>query len=188
MEQEIEKVDNSETTLKESEGAEVVKETADDTEEESEGKTKETPEARKARLERQLKRVNKQLGLNTEEKPKPIIEKTKSGELDYGQKAFALQNGMRLEELQHLQETLERTGHPMEKLLNAKWFRAELEEMRGEKATTEATPTSAKRADSTASSKLEYWLDKEELPKDRDLARKVIEARVQREKKKRTLG
>ena len=137
-----------------------------------EGEKKEelTPEQEEARLLGRINRLRKKQGKDhvtlaekkAEETKKE--QKTTQSELNAGEKALALQSGLKKEDLQHLQETMQRTGYPMEKLLDLKWFRAEIAELESGRVTAEATPTSTKRSAGTTTDKVEYWLAKDELP------------------------
>lgn len=148
-------------------------------------KPKETPEARIARLKRQLSREEKKLGKESE-KPEPKSTSTKSGELDYGQKAFLVANGVKgKEEVSLVQEFMENTGKSLDDVLESKYFQSELKELRGSKASQDAIPKGSKRAGSSSKDSVDYWLAKGELPENtpenQDLRRQVVNAKYKRE-------
>lgn len=170
--------------LEEQDNEEQEEENPEQPKKEEQEKPKETPEARKARLERQLKRVNKELGLEPKEEPKKETSAQK-GELDYGQKAFLVANGIKgKEELALVQEVMEESGKSLEDVLESKYFQSELKELRDDKATAKATPTGTQRSKTSARDSVDYWLAKGELPPtdNQELRRKVVNARIAQEK------
>ena len=163
MADEIEKVE--ETTIESSEESGEEGKPIETPKEVKQDKPVETLEQKEARLARELKRTRVKLGkADSEEVEITEPKKTKSGGLDAGQKALALQLGLKKEELGHLQDTMQRTGYEMEELMNKKWFTAELEEKRTERTTTEADPSSSNRTGSSSADKVDYWLAKQQVP------------------------
>lgn len=140
----------------------------------------ETPEARKARLERQLKQLQKK---NPELFAQPESKKSsQSGELDYGQKAFLVANGIKdSNEIKLAQTVMQETGKTLEQVLESKYFQAELSEMREATASSNAVPK-GKRSGNAASDTVEYWLAKGELPpaSERELRQKVVNAKAKK--------
>src|SRR3990172_11890169 len=119
--------------------------------EEIEEKPQETPEARKARLLRQLKQVNKKLGVE-EEKPKP----KKSDEFDHGEKAFLIANGIKgQEEYEFVKQQMEDSGKSLDDIVEAKWFQAELKELRDARVAKNAIHSSSKRSAQSAKDTVE---------------------------------
>jgi len=137
-----------------------------------EEKPVETPEARKARLERQLKKVNKELGVEEEKaepKPKKVVEE-KSDEVDLAQLAFhnSKSDSTKIEtddDVEFLRTTMEDTGKSQKDILGAKWFKAELLERSEVKVVKDATPSS-KRSDGGSKNNVAFWSAKGELPPD----------------------
>lgn len=146
----------------------------------------ETPEARVARLERQLKRAKKDAGVEVDEAPKKKTSK-ESGELDYGQKAFLVANGIKgSEETNLVKEIMSATGKSLDDVLESRHFQAELKALREDKATKDAIPTGSKRSGQSQATEVEYWLAKGELPPadQRELRTKVVNARIKIQKDK----
>lgn|SRR3990167_796437 len=128
---------------------------------------------------------------NDVKKPKEEPKQTeKHGEpekkefFDYGQKAFMRSNDIKSDEFGFVQNVMEDTGKSLDDVLESKYFQAELKERREEKATKEATPPSSKRSSSSPRDTVEYWIQKGELPPDRDLRQKVVNEKINREKSK----
>lgn len=140
----------------------------------------ETPEARKARLERQLKQLNKKHPELFEQSESR--KSSQSGELDYGQKAYLVANGIKdSSEIKLAQTVMQETGKTLEQVLESKYFQAELSEMRESKATNNAIPK-GKRSGNATSDTVEYWLAKGTLPpvSEVELRRKVVNARAKK--------
>lgn len=140
----------------------------------------ETPEAKRARLKRQLEQLDKKYPV--EEKPEP--SKSKSNDLDYGQKAFLVANGIKgTEEINLVKDIMQNTGKTLDEVLESKYFQSELQELRSEIATKNAIPSSSKRSNQSSDDTVEYWLAKGELPpeSERELRLKVVNARLKKE-------
>ncbi len=161
---------------------------ADDTHDDSgdtTGKAVETPEARKARLERQLNQLGKKHPELFEKKEVKTSSK-QSDELDYGKKAFLVANGIKDgAEMKLVKEIAKETGKSLEDVLGSKYFQAELKEMRELNNTSAAIPT-GKRTGTSGVDTVDYWIAKGELPpKDQvDLRRAVVNARIAKDKSK----
>lgn len=143
-------------------------------------KEKRSPEEELKYFEGRAKRLRKELGIKDPEPEKKVINK--SDELDWGQKAYLKASGVDPSEFTFFQNTMKDTGKDIDTLLNAKWFQAELKDMRDKKTIMEATPTSRPKQGENTKSKVDYWVERPGLPEDRMLAREVVEARYQREK------
>ena len=145
----------------------------------------ETPEAKKARLERQLEQFKKKHpDLYQEEKPKST--KSDSVEFDYGQKAFLKANGVEPGSEQELALSfVKETGKTLEQVLASKYFQAELTELRETKATENAIPSNSKRSNQSSKDEVDYWIAKGELPPvdQVELRRAVVNRRMEKESK-----
>lgn len=158
------------------------------------GKNQETDEARLSRLHRQTNQARKKAGLDPidfDAKPTPRKEgkkKTESGELDYGQKAYAFQNGVKTpEEIARVQEIMAETGKNLEQVLASKYVQAELAEMRDHAATESAVPTGKNRSNNPGSTNTpEYWIKKGTMPantpENQQLRRDIVNAKIKAEK------
>lgn len=134
----------------------------------------EEEKGRRKRVETKLSKANP--------KTKPP---SKSGELDYGQKAFLVANGVKgSKETELVKNIMSDTGKTLEDVMESKYFKAELEEIRELKTTEDALPKGSKRTGQSGQDSVEYWLAKGELPTDRDLRQKVVNARIEKEKNK----
>ncbi len=142
----------------------------------------ETPEARKARLERQLeqhKKKHPELYRSDDTK-----RSKKSDGLDYGQKAFLIANGIKGEqEMGLVEEAMKRTGETLDAVLENPYFKSQLDDIRALAKTAEATPKGGK-VGGTAVDSVDYWLTKpiEDVPADMRI--KVVNAKLERDKSK----
>lgn len=123
-----------------------------------------------------------------DDKGKPGNE-DKSGELDYGQKAFLIASGIKeADEVELVQKTVKETGKTLDQVVGSKYFQAELKELREARSADDAIPKGGNKGRSAASSRdtVEYWIAKGELPPtdQRELRTKVVNARIKVEKDK----
>lgn len=147
-----------------------------------EKKPKETPEAKRARLERELKQHNKKYP-TSEEKPKPA---SKKGDFDYGQKAFLIASGIKGEaETALVQEYVNDSGKSIETILSNKAFQSDLKELRDSDKASDAIPDS-KRSGNSSRDSVEYWITKGEMPantpENQELRRKIVNAKMAKAK------
>lgn len=138
-------------------------------------KAEETPEARKARLLRQLKRVSKELG--EEEPPAPLQPKT--GKLDETQLDYLDLKGITdSDEIAVIQKVMANTGQNVREALKDEYVVSKLDALRAQRAVADATPGSSRRSTGGASSDLAAAIAKYEatqvLPDDFDLRTKVV--------------
>lgn len=162
---------------------EVVEEvtTEEESTEEKQDKAVETPEARYARLKRQTEQAAKKLGLDVEKKSKPS---KKSNDLDYGEKAFLIANGLKSPAERKLAEQLKaETGKDLESLVDSAYFQSELSNLREQTATEDAIPKGNGKGNQVANDSVEYWLKKGELPpvSEVKLRREVVNARLKKD-------
>lgn len=118
-------------------------------------------------------------------KNKPKETKTNnSGELDYGQKAFLAANGVKgSDEMKLVQEIMRNTGKKdLESVLESKYFKSELEDLRALRSTAEANPSGSKRSGQSSADSVDYWIAKGELPpaSNPELRRQVVNARLKK--------
>jgi hypothetical protein len=132
-------------------------------------------------LKRELKDLKKP-------KTEPSIESPpqdkKPEDLDYGQKAFLIANGIKADEQEFVKEELKKSGQTLDELIDNEYFQAKLKRVRDLRGTEEATPKNSKRTGQSATDTVEYWIAKGELPPDRELRAKVVKARWDAEKNK----
>ncbi len=115
----------------------------------------------------------------------------KPGELDYGQKAFLVANGIKgADEVKLVAEELKISGGSLEELLDNPYFQEKLKTARQLKKSDDAGIPGNKRGSQVAKDTVEYWLAKPfgELPDDVELRRKVVNARIKAEKNTNVFG
>jgi hypothetical protein len=109
----------------------------------------------------------------------------KSDNLDYGQKAFLIANGVKeADEIGLVKDIMANTGKSLDDVMASKYFQAELKELRDAKVVAEAVPSGSKRTGQSSKSTVEYWIAKGELPPvaERELRQQVVNARIKTEK------
>lgn len=153
----------------------------EDTVETTEDTTEDTIDwqAKAKEYEGRMKRAETKLSKTP--KDTPAGKPSTSNGLDYGEKAFLVANGIKGEtETKFVQQVMQETGKNLEQVLESKFFKAELEEMRELAKTAEATP-SGKRSGSSTTDSVEYWMSKpiEEVPKE--MRTQVVNAKIKRE-------
>lgn len=149
----------------------------DNEEAQQQEKPKESPEAKLARLKRQTSQLEKKLGVA---EPEP---KSKSNDLDYGQKAFLKSYGVQgSDELQLVREYLE-NGKSLDDIPNNRHFQNDLSELRDARLVKQAVPSGTARANFNARDTVEYWIAKGEMPPSDQvqLSRDVLNARIAKE-------
>ena len=131
-------------------------------------------QARARELEGRLKRAEKKLSRTSDSTSTP----SKTGDFDYGQKAFLVANGVKSsDEMSLVKEIMKDTGKNLDQVLESKYFTRELEELREARKTASAIPNSSKRSNNSSRDSVEYWVAKGELPEDRELRSKVVKAK-----------
>ena len=178
-----ETTDTSETTVPEETAVET-----STTEGDTKAKAEETPEAKYARLKRQLEQHEKKhkLGSHAEKQPEGDSNQASDpNELDYGQLAFLASQGVDVnseKQLELVRKSMKETGKDLKGLLSSKYFQAELKELKDEAAATDAIPQKGGRAGGAARNSVEYWVAKGELPpntpENQQLRRDVVNAKT----------
>ena len=140
-----------------------------------------------------LKKLKEDPRLKEEVKPtpKPDTKPEKKDGFDRTDKAFLLANGIKASEYDFV---LERQGkhlfETLDALVESDVFQSELKSHREEQTSKDGIPKGNKRATPTSVDQVDHWINKEDdkgnpvLPKDRELAKKVVEARIKSEKSK----
>lgn len=150
----------------------------------------ESPEARKARLDREIARHQKQhpdLYKKQDAQPEGTSADGMESKTDYGQLAFLAANDLKADDEQALALRIAaETAKELKDVVNGAYFKAELKALREENAAKDALPGS-KRSKASSPSSLEYWLEKGGLPPDnaanRELRTKIVNARMDKERK-----
>lgn len=144
----------------------------------------ETPEAKIARLKRQLKKAQQQAGVEEAIEPKtdrkPFV-------LGYAEKAYLNANGVKgTDEYNLVSEMVANTGKDIESLLDNKYFQAELKELRATRESKNASDALSgnNRTGQSSRDSVDYWIAKGELPPPymQKLRREVVNARIVTEK------
>lgn len=125
---------------------------------------------------------SKKLKAKVEVKPSKKLDK-KEG-FDYAELAYLEAKGYsKKKEQDYVAKVMEDTGKSLREVLDNKYFQAEIKEMREHADTAEATPKGTKRSTQTARDKVEYWLNKGEMPPadQPELRREYVNARQKAE-------
>lgn len=158
---------------------EVIEDTTDKTEDVTDWK------AKYEETQGRLKRAETKLSKFKEPETKTETAPSKPSDLDWGQKAFLLANGIKgSDETGLVKDFMANTGKSLDEVMESKYFQSELKEFRDAKLTENAVPSGSKRTGQTAQSTVEYWLSKGELPPTSEvqLRREVVNARLKAEK------
>lgn len=130
-------------------------------------------------------------------KSEPKVEKVKKEEkkeektegLGYAEKAYLKASGVQERDEFDLFESelgKYREGTPLDMVLESQDFKNKLTSLREKKKVEDATPESSPRSSSTSKNKVDYWLNRDDLPEDtaanRKLREDIVDARIAREK------
>jgi len=118
------------------------------------------------------------------EEPKVDDKKAEKSKLDFGEKAFLKAYGIEGEEaLDFIASMRERTGDELDILVNDEIVTAKLKAFKDASAAKDAIPSKTNRSNqSDAKENVDYWIKKGELPKDTELRKKVVNAKLDIEK------
>lgn len=139
-------------------------------------------EAKAKEFEGRLKRAETKLGKKANPEKK---ESKKSNELDYGQKAFLVANGIKgVKETELVKDFMEQTGKSLDDVLESKYFLNELKDLRDITAVNDAVKDTSKRGTGVARDSVDYWIAKGELPpvSETQLRRDVVNAKIKNQK------
>ena len=116
--------------------------------------------------------------------PKVDDKKAEKSKLDFGEKAFLKAYGIEGEEaLDFIASMRERTGDELDILVNDEIVTAKLKAFKDASAAKDAIPSKTNRSNQTdAKENVDYWIKKGELPKDTELRKKVVNAKLSIEK------
>ena len=184
--------DQKETTLQTEEqeiDVEIEETQDDDAQDEGEKvveKPKETPDAKRARLKRQLEQHDKKFGFKNEPEVK-TESKSQQGELDKGDKALLVAYGIKgVDEFALARNFMARTGDDIDSLVTDDIFQAKLKNLREARDTKNALPSGSKKAPTTVKDSVDYHLQKYEqtgeLPSDFSMRSAVLNAKVGKQK------
>ncbi len=183
------------TTTTAMDSKEESKDTAEQAESKETERTEETLEARKARLQGSLKRMVKDLedmGEDATSFLNPKVEKQsrsskKSNDLDYGEKAFLVSNGIKVNEISFAQDLMKKTGLTLDEFVVDDYAQAKLKGYRENQTAAQAVPSGTKRSSTQTKDSVDYHLEKyesgsmqlSEMPFD--MRAKVLTAKLKKE-------
>lgn len=176
---EIETNDGAEDIVEEIEDTEEAEVEAPELEEPKAEKPKETPEQAKARLERQLARINKKLGADEPKKAESKAPSKTDGLDDNALDFLDIKGVSEAEDIKVIETIVKKTGMTVREALKDEYVVAKLEANKKARDVKNATPSGSKRATATSGS-LEAALAEfertQKLPDDFELQSKVIDA------------
>ena len=121
-----------------------------------------------------------------EKKVEPIVEKKeleKSNEPDYARLAFLEQRGLNNPDDQKLvQDEAERLKMPLTDILGMEHIKSKLQTAKDQREAAAGTPKGRGSGSGKTQQDIDYWLAKGETPDDQELAEKVMDARINKEK------
>jgi hypothetical protein len=145
----------------------------------------ETPEDRFARLSRITDQHAKKHKLGKYKDAAPSTDDkqptAKTGELDYGQKAFLVSFGYKTSaEMKIAQDVMKSSGKTLEEVMEDGYFQNQIKDHREDKKSKDAVPPGSKRSGQMANDTVEYWTAKGELPpiEQTELRQKVVNAKM----------
>jgi hypothetical protein len=146
----------------------------------------ETPEARLARMERQTEQLRKKLG--KEAPTKHETQKSSLDEFNEGQLAYLAAKGIESDDdIDFTLGELKKHGGNLRELLGNEYFKSAVKTRNEAKSVLDATPTSTRKGNNAVDSvdyNLSKYLSTGKLPADREMANKVVNARLKQEKSK----
>lgn len=111
-----------------------------------------------------------------------VKKETKSDDFGYDVKAYLKSSGIKADEFDFVRKELKNFNGSVDDLIENEYFQNKLEKERKLKETADAIPKS-KRSGAPATDNVDYWLSKpfEEVPQN--MRSKVVNARMEQEKK-----
>jgi len=117
---------------------------------------------------------------------KEVKTSKQSDGIDWGMKAYLRTEGIEATEFDFVEEQIELSGLSVEKLLTNPYFKSQLQERRDQKSAEAAAPGKSRVTGDVSKSKVDYWLDRNDLPpnthENKKLRGDIIEARIKRSK------
>lgn len=124
-------------------------------------KPQETTEAKLAKHKGIVARLEKKLGLNSEEKSKSESPApSKSSDFGLTEKTFLKASDIKTDEYGLVKEWIANTGKAIDDVVENKYFLQELKDFREAKSSKEAIPTGTKRSSSASTNTSDYWYNK----------------------------
>lgn len=164
---------------------EVIDSTQTEEEESSETEEQAEEDPRLKELQDQIADLTGKLKRATKQKSEPKKEsktiKSETGELDWGQKAYLRSEGIEPSEFDFVQEQIEESNLPLEKLLSNNYFKSQLQERRNAAAVEKATPGNTRGATKSSRAEPAYWVDKPFSDVPDELKRDVLNLKIAKE-------
>ncbi len=179
----------------------VVEETSETTEaseptEQPQEKREEAPEAKRNRLIRQLKKHEENNAFESsfapKEQPKETLKESSQPNPDYDKLFLEVRQVTEEEDKEFVQTWAKNSGQTLEATLKDESVISKLAAMKAERVVATASSVTSKRSSNSAPDEVQYHLAKNEqtgeMPKDQDLAAKVVNAKMAKEEKAHTFS
>lgn len=176
----------------------VVEETSETTEasettEQPQEKREEAPEAKQSRLRRQLQQHEKKHGLEqAKEEVKETPKESSQPNPDYDKLFLEVRQVTEEEDKEFVQAWAKNSGQTLEATLKDESVISKLGAMKAARVVATASAVTSKRSSNSAVDEVQYHLAKNqqtgEMPKDQELAAKVVNAKMDLEKKAHTFS
>ena len=113
----------------------------------------------------------------------PPAPKAEEAKLDRADKAYLLGLGYKAEDFETVEELLKETGKDLDSLTTSNYFKTVLKEKQEARASQEAIPSGSKRGVGSQKEKVDFWLERGELPPaDKpELRKQYLAERLRRE-------
>jgi len=156
-------------------------------------KREEAPEAKQSRLRRQLQQHEKKFSL---EQPKEEVKETpkesSQPNSDYDKLFLEVRQVIEEEDKDFVTNWAKNSGQTLAETLKDESVVSKLASMKAARVVATASAVTSKRSSNTAQDEVQYHLAKNqqtgEMPKDQDLAAKVVNAKIAQEQKAHTFS
>lgn len=127
--------------------------------------------------------------LKDEAEAKVKTDEKVSTEPDYGKLAYLQsQNIDNPDDIKIVQEEAERLKLPLTDVLGMEHMKSKLKANKEDREAKDAIPKGGRRSGGDSKQEVDYWIAKGGLPPDQELAEKVVNARMGKEKSKNTFS
>ena len=143
-------------------------------------------------LKKQIEEANATIGslkreLKDAKKPKDTPQQTKpQDDLDYGMKAYLRSEGIEPTEFDFVKEHMQESGMDLDRLVKNNYFQSQLKELRDKRATEAAIPSKTRGTGESSKSKVDYWVNRGEMPENTpenfELRAAIVNRRIEIEK------
>lgn len=127
--------------------------------------------------------------LKPEPKTEPKPDVVKNNEPDYGKLAYLKSAGIdNPDDVKIIQDEAERLKLPLTDVLGMEHIKTKLKEQKEDREAKAGVPRGGRRSGGDSKQEVDYWIAKGGLPEDQELAEKVVNARMTKEKTKNTFA